>query len=103
MNPLSNATPHFLMAFSGSATILLAPGRCWAADPPLLPWDCTLTAIQNFVVGPVAHAVIVISGIVALLVFALGGDSELARRFARAVVGTAVALIAVQLLNYLAP
>ena len=39
----------------------------------------------------------------AILLSALAGDSELARRFAKAVVGTGVALVAVQLLNYLAP
>jgi len=42
-------------------------------------------------------------GIVAMLAFALAGDSELVRRFAKAAIGTGIALVAVQFLNYLAP
>jgi type IV secretory pathway VirB2 component (pilin) len=59
--------------------------------------------MQKFIAGPLAHSVIVISGIVAMLAFVLTGDSEFARRFAKAVIGTSIALGAVQLLNYLAP
>lgn len=63
----------------------------------------TLDVMQTLIAGPFAQSVIVISGIAVLLTFALAGDSELARRFTKAVIGTGVALIAVQLLNYLAP
>ena len=80
-----------------------APSPCSAAQQAALPWDYTLNAIQNFVTGPLAHFVIVVSGICALLGFALAGDNELVRRFAKAVIGTSAALLAVQLLNYLAP
>ena len=46
---------------------------------------------------------IIISGIVAVLTFTLAGDNEFVRRLAKTVICTGVALIAVQLLNYLAP
>jgi type IV secretory pathway VirB2 component (pilin) len=59
--------------------------------------------MQNSIAGPFAQSVIVIAGIAAALTFAIAGNSELVRRLAKAVIGTGVALIAVQLLNYLAP
>ena len=46
---------------------------------------------------------VILSAIAAVLIFALAGDNEFVRRLAKAVIGTGVALIAVQLLNYLAP
>ncbi len=79
------------------------PHPCWATDQPALPWDYTLDVMQNYIAGPLAQAVIVVSSIVAMLAFTLAGDSELARRFVKTVFGTGVALVAVQLLNYLVP
>ena len=102
MNQASNQRRCLLPAIGSVLAILTAPRSCWAASQASLPWDYTLNAIQNFVTGPLAHSVIVISGTVAMLAFLLAGDSELARRFAKAVVGTGVALVAVRLLNYLA-
>ena len=75
----------------------------WGADPAVLPWDYTLNAIQNFVAGPLAHLVIIIAAICAVLGYAVAGDSELVPPIAKAVIGTGAALLAVQLLNYLAP
>lgn len=103
MNHASTKNQRFLAALCSAAATLFAPSHCWAANQSSLPWDYALEVIQSFVAGPLAHSVIVISSIVAMLAFALAGDSELARRFAKAVVGTGVALVAVQLLNYLAP
>lgn len=103
MNQASLATRHFLAAIGVAATTLFAPWRCWAAEQPDLPWDNTLNVMQNFVAGPVAQSVIVLSSIAAVLTFALAGDNELVRRIAKTVIGTGVALIVVQLLNYLAP
>ncbi len=80
-----------------------ASPACWATDQPALPWDYTLDVMQNYIAGPLAQAVIVVSSIVAMLAFTLAGDSELARRFVKTVFGTGVALVAVQLLNYLVP
>jgi type IV secretory pathway VirB2 component (pilin) len=103
MNQPSHATRHFLAAIGGAAATLFAPSHCWAGGNAVLPWDNTLNVMQNFVAGPFAQSVIVISGIAALLTFVLAGDNELVRRMAKAVIGTGVALIAVQLLSYLAP
>lgn len=102
MNQVSNKIQRFLAALCPAAATIFAPSHCWAADQANLPWDYTLDVIENFVAGPLAHSVIVISGIVAMLAFALAGNSELVRRFAKAAIGTSIALIAVQLLNYLA-
>ena len=103
MNQASFAPRHFFAAIGGAATTLFAASHCWAAEQPVLPWDNTLTVVQNFVAGPFAQSAIVLSSIAAVLTFALAGDNELVRRMAKAVIGTGVALIVVQLLNYLAP
>jgi type IV secretory pathway VirB2 component (pilin) len=103
MNQPPYTTRHFLTAIAGAAVTLFTPSHCWAAGQPVLPWDYTLDVMQNFVAGPFAQSVIVLSGIAAVLTFALAGDNELVRRLAKAVIGTGVALIAVRLLNYLAP
>jgi type IV secretory pathway VirB2 component (pilin) len=103
MNQASHTSRPFLAAIFSAAATLFTPSHCWAAGEAILPWDYTLDVIHNFVAGPLAHFVVVTSTIIALLVFALAGDTELARRFAKTVVGTGLALLAVQLLNFLAP
>jgi type IV secretory pathway VirB2 component (pilin) len=85
------------------ALALLFPRDCLAASHATLPWDYTLEVMQNFVCGTLADFVLIMSALFAALVFILAGDGAVARRFAKMVVGTAVALLAVQLLNYLAP
>jgi type IV secretory pathway VirB2 component (pilin) len=102
MPQTSHTTRPFLAAIGIAAATLFTPSHSWAAGEAVLPWGYTLDVIQNFVAGPLAHFVIVTSSIVALLAFGLAGDTELARRFAKTVVGTGLALLAVQLLNYLA-
>ncbi len=103
MNQASHTSRPFLAAIFSAAATLFTPSHCWAAAEAVLPWDYTLNVIQNFVAGPLAHFVVVTFSIIALLAFTLAGDTELARRFAKTVIGTGVALIAVQLLNFLAP
>jgi type IV secretory pathway VirB2 component (pilin) len=103
MKQTSHMTQPFLAAIGRAAATLLTPCRCWAAGGPVLPWDYTLDVVQNFIAGPFAQFVIFILGIAAVFTFALAGDNELVRRLAKAVIGTGVALIVVQLLNYLAP
>jgi type IV secretory pathway VirB2 component (pilin) len=98
-----NQASHWTRYFVAAAGVLFNPSHCWAADSAVLPWDYPLEVIQNFVIGPLAHFVIVSAAICAVLGFALAGDNELVRRLARAAVGTGAALIAVQLLNYLVP
>ncbi len=103
MNPVSHSARYVLAGAASAIVIVFNPNHCWAAVGPALPWDYTLNVIQNFVVGPLAQFVVCVSTICAVLGFALAGDSELVRRFAKALIGTGVALLAVQLLNYLAP
>ena len=103
MNQASHTSRPFLAAIGGAAATLFTPSRCWASCNAVLPWDYTLDVMQNSIAGPFAQSVIVISGIAAALTFAIAGNSELLRRLAKAVIGTGVALIAVQLLKYLAP
>ena len=103
MNQASHTSRPFLAAIGSAVATLFTPSHSCAAGEAVLPWDFTLDVIQNFVAGPLAHFVIVTSGIVSLLAFALAGDIGLARRFAKTVVGTGLALLAVKLLNYLAP
>jgi len=102
MNHGSEKCQPFLQALYGAAAIVFTPSRCSAADQASLPWDYPLDAFQNFITGPFAHSVMMASCIGAMLAFALAGDNELVRRLAKAAVGTGVALLAVQLLNYLA-
>lgn len=94
---------RYVIPAPSAAIIMFDPSRAWAADPAVLPWDDTLNTIQNFLAGPLAHLVVVVAAICAVLGFALAGDRELVRRLAKAVIGTGAALLAVQLLNYLAP
>lgn len=103
MNRPSIWTKYSVFGCIGVTAVLINPSRSWADNQATLPWDQTLTAIQNFVAGQVADAVLVISAIVAMLAFALAGERELARRFAKTALATGVALLALQLLNYLVP
>jgi type IV secretory pathway VirB2 component (pilin) len=103
MNRALTCTKNILTGAIGVTATLFTPSHCWAGGNAVLPWDYTLTAIQDFVADPFAASVLLISAVVAILAFALAGDSELGRRFAKTVVGTSVALIAVQLLNYFVP
>ena len=101
MNRASIWPKYCLIGLSGVSAALFLPSWSWANSQAALPWDLSLTIIQNFVAGPLAQSVLVISAVVAMLAFALAGDNDLARRFARTVIGTGAAVIAVQLLNYL--
>jgi type IV secretory pathway VirB2 component (pilin) len=103
MNRASIWPKYGLIGLSGVSATLFLPSWSWADSQAALPWDQTLTIVQNFVAGPLAQLVLVISAVVAMLAFALAGDSELGRRFAKTVIGTGAAVIAVQLLNYLIP
>ncbi len=103
MNRTSIWPKYCLIGFGGVSATLFLPSWSWADSQAALPWDQTLTIIQNFVAGPLAQSVLMISSVAAMLAFALAGDSELARRFAKMVIGNGAAVIAVQLLNYLVP
>jgi type IV secretory pathway VirB2 component (pilin) len=103
MSRASIWTKHSLIGVSGVSATLFLPSWSWADSQAALPWDQTLTTIQNFVAGPLAHSVLGISAVAGMLAFALADDCELARRFAKTAIGTGAAVIAVQFLNYLVP
>jgi type IV secretory pathway VirB2 component (pilin) len=68
-----------------------------------LPWDQPLDALQQTLVGPVAHALIAMSIAGALFIYAIAGDNDITRRFARTALGVSVALGVLRLMNYLVP
>lgn len=88
---------------ASAALTVFSPSDGWTADLAVLPWDYTFNAIQNFVGGPLSHLVIVVAASCAVLSFTLAGDNAVVRRLAKTAIGTRAALLAVQLLNYLAP
>lgn len=88
---------------ASAALTVFSPSHGWTADRAVLPWDYTFNAIQNFVAGPLSHLVIVVAASCAVLGFTLAGDNAVVRRLAKTVIGAGAALLAVQLLNYLAP
>ncbi len=67
-----------------------------------MPWDQTLGAIQDMLVGPVAHAVIMLNFALSVILYAIGSYPRAGRLLAGGVAAWA-ALIAVHLLTYLAP
>ena len=101
MSQASIQTRNLLAALIAAVLSVSRPSVGHAATQATLPWDETLDIVQNFLIGPVAHSVIAISVIAASLAYAVAGDSKLARHLAKAAVGSAVALVAVELMNYL--
>ena len=83
-----------------TATIAWAsPGAAQA-----LPWDQPLNDIATYLSGPLGHMFAVGSLIGWAILYVGGGSrSEGAKRFARAAVGTTMALAAVRVVNYLLP
>ncbi len=99
--PKSNL--RWLIAACTAALFALRAEPSWAAPSAgVLPWDQTLGAIQDMLVGPVAHAVIMLNFTFSTILYAIGSYPRAARLLAGAVAAWA-ALIAVHLLTYLAP
>jgi type IV secretory pathway VirB2 component (pilin) len=92
-------------AVCGAVLTLLVPAAAAATSTSsgALPWDQPLDILATFISGPCAHFFIVTSLIAAGFLYAVGGSSEVAKRFARVALGGAFALGAVRLLNYLLP
>ena len=67
-----------------------------------LPWDQTLGAIQDILVGPVAHAAIALNFTFSAILYAIGSHERAGRLLAGGLAACA-ALIAVDLLTYLFP
>jgi type IV secretory pathway VirB2 component (pilin) len=101
-NSMNPGPARKLCTMLGTATILSLPAPCQAA-PGGLPWDPTLLAMQDMLVGTVAPAAIAVALTGAAILFALGGYDEQAGRLFGAGIGGSIALAIVHLLNYVLP
>ena len=69
--PKSNV--RWLIAACAAALFALRAEPSWAAQyAGALPWDRTLGAIQDILVGPVAHAVITLNFALSAILYAVG-------------------------------
>src|SRR5690349_12421764 len=85
---------------AAAAMSLSAP--CQAATGEM-PWDRTLIAMQDTLVGMVAPAAIALAFSAAVVLFALGVGDKLAGRLIGCALGGCSALLIVHLLNYVLP
>lgn len=95
-------TYKLLIPCSAAALLVLRPAPCWAAATEL-PWDQTLLALQNMLVGTVAPAAIGFAFAGSVVLYALGGHDKQAGRLAGSGIGGCIALVVVHLLNYVLP
>ena len=94
---------RWLIAACAGALCALRAQPSWAAQyADALPWDQTLGAIQDILVGPVAHAVIALNFAFSAILYAIGSERPAGRLLAGGLAACA-ALIAVDLLTYLFP
>jgi hypothetical protein len=97
-------TKLLLSAFTGASTITpLGACRASSGSLGLLPWDGPLTTVAAYLIDVAAPALVKLAFAGTIVVFAVGGNCELTRWFARAALGVSLALMAVRLLNYLLP
>jgi type IV secretory pathway VirB2 component (pilin) len=97
--PKSNV--RWLIAACAAAVFALRAEPSWASQhAAALPWDQTLGAIQDILVGPVAHAVIALNFVVSAILHAIGCDRQAGRLLAGGLAASA-ALVAVNLLSFL--
>ena len=94
---------RWLIAACAAGLLALRAEPSWAAQyAAALPWDQTLGAIQDILVGPVAHAAIVLNFALSAILYAISSHPRAGRLLAGGVAAWAT-LIAVHLLTYLAP
>ena len=94
---------RWLIAACAAALFALRAEPSWAAQyAGALPWDQTLGAIQDILVGPVAHAVITLNFTFSAILYAVGCHQRAGRLMAGGL-ATSAALIVVYLLTYLSP
>jgi hypothetical protein len=99
--PKSNV--RWLIAACAAALFTLRTEPLWAAQYAVaLPWDQTLGAIQDILVGPLAHAVIALNFTLSAILYVLGNHQR-ASRFLAGGLAAYAALIAVHLLTFLSP
>lgn len=103
MKRASKRIHRFLVTAIAVTTVALQPALSWATPGAAFPWDAPLEALQQTLVGPVAHSLIAMSFIGAIFAYGIAGDSQVARRLARAGLGVGVALGVLRVMNYLLP
>lgn len=96
--------PTFILLTVSLITALFLQGSpCFAATSAgALPWDQTLTALQDIIAGPVVHAAIVLNFACSAILYALG-SRQFAGRLLAGGFASCAALIAVRLLAYVFP
>ena len=99
--PKSNVL-WLIAACTGALFALRAEPSLAAQYASALPWDQTFVAIQDVLVGPVAHAVIALNFTLSAILYAVGSHQRAGRLLAGGL-AACVALIAVHLLTFLAP
>jgi len=103
VNQAPKSNPRWLIAAYAAALFALRAQPTWAAPyAAALPWDQTLGAIQDILVGPVSHAAIMLNFALSAILYAIGSYPRAGRLLAGGVAAWA-ALIAVHLLTYFSP
>src|SRR5271165_769133 len=99
----SKSNVRWLIAACAAALFALRAQPSSAAQyDGALPWDQTLGALQDILVGPVAHAVIALNFTLSAILYAVGSHQRAGRLLAGGLAACA-ALIAVHLLTFLSP
>ena len=99
--PKSNVR-WLIAACAGALFALRAEPSPAAQYAGTLPWDQTLGAIQDILVGPVAHAVITLNFAFSAILYVMGSHRRAGRLLAGGLAAGA-ALIAVHFLTFLSP
>ena len=99
--PKSNVR-WLIAACAGALFALRAQPSSAAQYASAPPWDQTLGAIRDIMVGPVAHAAITLNFTFSAILYMIGSHQRAGRLLAGGL-ATCAALIAVHLLTYLFP
>ena len=91
-----------IAACAGALFALRAQPSSAAQYAGALPWDQTLGALQDILVGPVAHTVIALNFTLSAILYAVGSERQAGRLLAGGLAACA-ALIVVHLLTFLSP
>jgi type IV secretory pathway VirB2 component (pilin) len=91
-----------IAACAGALFALRAQPSSAAQYAGALPWDQTLGAIQDILIGPVAHAVITLNFAFSTILYAVGSQRQAGRLLAGGL-AVCTALIVVHLLTFLSP
>ncbi|MGA7869813.1 MAG: hypothetical protein WCA22_02840 [Candidatus Binatus sp.] len=103
VNQAPKSNVRWLIAACTAALFALRAGPSPAAQyAGALPWDQTLGALQDILVGPVAHTVIALNFVFSAILYAVGSHQRAGHLLAGGLAACA-ALIAVHLLIFLSP